>query len=272
MTNTQNTSRVNGSLSLLSYAQKTWFVSLLIAQFFFVMYLILGYAMAGVSSGMSSWSRFNETAYAQNDTVGNVMYALHVLLAIVMIIGGSLQLIPRIRQRFSRFHRINGRVFVVLACTISCAGLYLIIFRGTVGNTLMHSLTAFSGFVVLISSVLAVKSARRRDFKSHQVWAIRLFLAANGVLFFRLFIFGWFMVFGTLGVNTDNFTGPTVVTISFCSYVLPLLFAELVRYAQVAKARKTAICCAVVLFIVAAIYLVGLVGLIMGNWYPAIMG
>ena len=143
-------------------SQKAWLLSLILAQLVFVIYLAAGYGFTGISQGLAEWKRFNASAYLSNDPLGNTMYAAHVLLAIIMIIGGSLQLIPSIRARFGRFHRHNGRLFVLLACCISLAGFYLITVRGTVGNLFMHSLTSFSGFVVLLASYFAVKAARKR--------------------------------------------------------------------------------------------------------------
>ena len=259
-------------LPLLQHSKKLWFVCLLIAQSCFVTYLILGYGLTGASSGLSGWSQLNTTAYVANDTPGNLMYAAHVLLAIIMIIGGSLQLIPSLRTKYKNFHRYNGRVFVVLACCISMAGMYLIIMRGTVGNTLMHALTMFGGCVVIVSSVFAVLHARKRDISHHQIWAIRLYLAANGVLFFRLLIFAWFLIFGNLGVDTKTFTGPTVIAISLCSYVLPLLIAELVRYAAKTKNSVLSFSTALLMILISGVFLVGLFGVGASRWYPAVAG
>lgn len=257
--------------SLLNSSKKIWFTCLLMAQTCFVIYLTLGYGLTGATSGMSDWNRLNSTAYVANDETGNFMYAAHVLLAIVMIIGGSLQLIPAMRKKHPRFHRYNGRIFVLLACTISLAGIYLMLARGTVGNTLMHGLTIFGGCVVILSSILAVIAARKRNIGLHKRWAIRLYLAANGVLFFRLMIFAWFLLFGTLGVDPTTFTGPAVLAVSICSYVLPLLIAELVRYAEGTTNKVITIATASLMVMIAIIFLVGLFGVVLANWFPAIV-
>lgn len=257
---------------LLEMSKKMWFTCLLMAQICFVIYLSLGYGLTGVTTGISGWSRLNSTAYVASDPTGNSMYALHVLLAIVMIIGGSLQLIPAIRAKYTKFHRYNGRVFVMLACTISLAGMYLMIARGTVGNTLMHALTMFGGCVVILASILAVQAARKRNITKHKIWAIRLYLAANGVLFFRLMIFAWFLIFGSLGIDTATFTGPTVLTISVCSYIMPLLTAELVRYAGITSNRVIIIATAASMMLISIVFLVGLFGVVFASWYPAIVG
>nr|WP_136252511.1 DUF2306 domain-containing protein [Ningiella ruwaisensis] len=249
---------------------RLWLSCLILAQIIFITYLMLGYGLASIENRIEDWNKFNNTAYVSNDTLGNFFYGLHVLLAIVMIAGGSLQLIPSIRNRFISFHRLNGRLYLSLACVISIAGMYLILVRGTVGDLFLHSMTFFSGLVVLSSSFFAIKAIRGKDIKRHQTWAIRLFLAANGVLFFRLFIFGWFLLFGPLGVNTSDFTGPTVYAVSICSYVLPLLIFEWYRYAIRNNSRKSKVSLGLVLSLISLIFLTGLIGITMGNWYPSL--
>ena len=273
--NVKNTLKLSGQF---------WLICLMLAQVVFVVYLGLGYGLTTLESQIEGWNKFNETAYKDGDTIGNIAYGLHVLLAIVMIIGGSLQLIPKIRQRFINFHKINGRVFVLLACTISLAGMYLITFRGTVGDLFMHSMTFFSGTVVLVASFFAVKAARSRKLKLHSDWALRLFLAANGVLFFRLIIFAWFMIFGTLGVNTDDFTGPTVYAVSVSAYLLPLIIFEWYRRMKskldtISKTdkvtQKTSLniyALSVCLTLVGLVFLIGLFGITLGSWYPSLFG
>jgi hypothetical protein len=257
---------------LLNLSVSAWLSCLIIAQLVFVTYLLLGYGMSAMTSGWSTWNTMNNSAYVENDIVGNLSYATHVLLAIAMILGGTLQVLPSIRNRFTKFHRINGRIVVSLACLISLAGMYLIVFRGTVGNLLLHSLTAFSGVVILISSFMAIKMARNKNFAKHKVWAIRLYLAANGVLFFRLIMFAWLSVFGTLGIDTKDFTGITVVGISVASYILPLLIAEWVWYANKHSRPIVAIPCACLLFGISAVFLLGLFAITVGNWYPRVFG
>jgi hypothetical protein len=160
--------------------------------------------------------------------------------------------------------------------------MYLITSRGTVGDLFMHSMTFFSGLVVLLASFLAVKAARSRNIKLHSEWAIRLFLAANGVLFFRLIIFAWFMVFGALGVNTDDFTGPTVYAVSVSAYLLPLVIFEWYRrlHRQLSDASKlTSVqsnimlktyAISICLILIGMIFLIGLFGITLGSWYPSL--
>lgn len=258
------------ALRFFQFSSRAWFVCLLFAQSVFVTYLALGYGMASIQNQLAKWNTFNNTAFVEGDTLGNLFYGLHVLLAIVMILGGSLQLIPNIRNRYLGFHRYNGRFFVMLACTISLAGMYLILVRGTVGNAFLHAMTFLSGIMVLVASFFAIRAAMKKRIACHEVWATRLFLAANGVLFFRLFIFAWFMLFGALGVNTEDFTGPTVYAMSVCSYVLPLLVFEWVRYTKKNKAEVHQMLVGILMTLIACVFLIGLVGITLSNWYPSL--
>lgn len=262
-----NVSRLQKFLNLSIAA---WLTSLIMAQLVFVSYLLLGYGLSAAMSGWSTWIHFNNTAYLENDMLGNLTYASHVLLAIAMILGGSLQILPSVRNRFRKFHRINGRVVISLACIISLAGMHLLIFRETVGNLLMHLLLSFSGMVILVSGFMSIKTASNRNFTEHKIWAIRLYLAANGVLFFRLIMFAWLSVFGTLGINTKDFTGITVVCISIASYILPLVIAEWVRYTNKHPKPMIVIPCACLLLGISAIFLLGLLAISVGRWYPSI--
>lgn len=265
-----STSTLPFAMRLFQFSSRAWFICLLLAQLVFVTYLALGYGIASIQNQLTKWNTFNTNAFVEGDTIGNLFYGLHVLLAIVMILGGSLQLIPNIRNRHLRFHRYNGRFFVILACTISLAGMYLILVRGTVGNAFLHSMTFFSGTVVLVASFFAVSTAMKKQIASHEVWATRLFLAANGVLFFRLCIFAWFMLFGTFGVNTEDFTGPTVYAVSVCSYLLPLLVFEWVRYTKKNKAVVHQLLVSILMILTASVFLIGLAGITLGSWYPSL--
>ncbi|HAA19409.1 MAG TPA: hypothetical protein DCP28_11795, partial [Cytophagales bacterium] len=53
------------------------------------------------------------------DAPVNVSIVMHVLLAAVVSIGGPLQIIPQVRKRFPKFHRINGRIYIMSGVTIS---------------------------------------------------------------------------------------------------------------------------------------------------------
>lgn len=267
--------RLNTPLNLktarvLRGSAQAWFAVLVAAQLCFVLYLISGYGHATLSADLARWNQFNSGAFEPDNPAGNLAYGLHVLLAIVMIAGGPLQLIPALRARYRRFHKINGYTFVTLAVCISVAGQYLLWTRGTVGTLSMHLMTSFSGIVVVVSAVMAVRAARNKRISLHQVWAVRLFLAANSVLFFRILLFGWLMLFGQEGIDFSTFSGPAVVAISIGSYILPLLMFECYRYGLTAQSVFATVSITMAMGLAVVCFSVGTFGVVAGNWYPTI--
>ena len=154
-------------------------------------------------------------------------------LAMIVIGGGMLQLVPALRNRFPTFHRLNGRLFLVSAITCSLAGQYLIFTREIPGNLVMDLGTSSAGILVLIFSFLAYKTARARKFQQHRKWAIRLFMVANAGWFFRIGFMLWIAVNqGPVGIDMETFTGPPLVFISYAQFLIPLAGVQLYFYAQ----------------------------------------
>lgn len=255
---------------ILEFSAQMWLAVLIACQFLFVVYLIFAYANPVVMGNLEGWNGVSTSAFVAGDTLGNIAFGMHVLLAIVMIAGGSLQLIPAIRNKYRKFHRINGRIYVTLALLISTVGIVLIWTRGTVGDTTMHGLTTFSGVVTIICGIMAVTYAVKRNIPVHQVWATRLFIAANGVLYFRIILFGYLVLFGTAGINFETFTGPTVVAISIACYVLPIIVYEFYRRIKAAQQTLPMYAMTAVLSCITLYFALGTFAVTMGNWLAVI--
>lgn len=255
---------------LLSWSARSWLSVLVFCQLLFVIYLIFAYANPAITGNLAQWNGNAPNAFVENDTAGNVAFGMHVLLAIIMILGGPLQLIPAIRNRFRTFHRINGRIFVMLAVLISVVGIYLIWTRGTVGDTLMQGLTTFNGVVTIVSGYFAYTYARQRKIAIHQVWATRLFIVANGVLYFRILLFGFLVAIGPVGIDFETFTGPTVVALSLCSYVFPVLYYEVYRSAQRSQSALYIYAVSLSMITITLTFVVGTFGVTVANWLPSI--
>ncbi|MFQ3251667.1 MAG: hypothetical protein ACI9O6_003517 [Glaciecola sp.] len=265
-----NKSKIKTAQRVLSWSGKAWLSVLVLCQMLFILYLIAAYAMPSISGDLAKWNGNSGGAFIAGDTLGNIAFGMHVLLAIVMIAGGPLQLIPRIRNKYRRFHRINGRLYVFLALTISFVGIYMIWTRGTVGNLTMHSLTTFNGLVTIICGFLAFAYARARNIAVHQIWATRLFIVANGVLYFRIILFGFLVLFGPVGIDFQTFTGPTVLAISVISYVFPIVFYELYRRASNSNNSVFIYSVTGSLAAITVYFMLGTFAVTMGSWLPVI--
>ncbi|MCC5995366.1 MAG: DUF2306 domain-containing protein [Oceanicaulis sp.] len=176
---------------LLGASGALWFLCAAAGQLMFAAYLVVLYG-GGVARGDASvWNRVLGQGYMPGDTAGNAALAAHVLLAIVIMLGGLIQLTPQIRAAVPAFHRWNGRVYLTLAVVITLAGLWLTWARPPAGGLLNDLAITLNGVLILGCALFAVRNAMARRIDRHMRWATRLFLVVSGVWFLRIMISGW---------------------------------------------------------------------------------
>ena len=233
-----------------------WFLTAASGLAIFATYIAASYGRAalGGAPGQSRW--------VAGDPVGNTMLSLHLLLALLMTAGGVVQLVPALRRRLPALHRGVGRAFMVAALLGSLSGLYLLWVKGTVGDLGQHLGMSLNALLIVGFAILAWQAALTRDFPAHRRWALRLFLAVNGVWFFRVGLMLWLLVWRRpMGFDPKSFTGPFLTTLAFAQYLLPLAVLEVylrVRHVGVA-----------VLLVLASLGTAGgILGATMGMWWP----
>ena len=90
---------------LLAAAATTWFVTALIGQLVFSIYITIVYGGATLNGDPSRWNRIMPNGHIPGDRIGNTAIALHVLLAVLIMAGGAAQLVPAVRRRAPALHR-----------------------------------------------------------------------------------------------------------------------------------------------------------------------
>ena len=218
----QSIGRAVGS-SALKTAAVIWFFAAVIGQWIFAVYILGHY---GASSAIGNFEPLLKR-FHNGDTAGNAMLAVHLAFAFIVTVGGPLQLVPQIRTHAPRFHHWNGRLFLLTTVAASAAGLYMVWTRGVPGGFSNHFAFTLNALLVFYFAALTVRYAMARDIDTHRRWALRLFMAANGVWFFRVGLMAWFIVnHGPLG-NTKTLDGPFDVIWAYGCYLLPLAVLEL---------------------------------------------
>jgi uncharacterized membrane protein len=219
----------NGALRA---ATRLWFAVTLAGQWAFLCYLAGFYGLAFVTGHVQEWNR-NERmfhpAYVAGDTAWNLYFGAHVLLAIVIAFGGALQMIPQLRERAPRFHRWNGRAFMLTALTGAVSGLWMTWVRRvgvSGGASLGLAAISLDAILIIVCCAVAWAFVRRGRIERHRRWALRLFMVANGVWFLRLGLMGWYLLTGGVGM-TDQLDGPVNIMIDFGSYLVPLAVLEM---------------------------------------------
>jgi uncharacterized membrane protein len=219
---------------LLPRAAAFWLVMALLGQWAFFAYIAGFYGTSAVTGDLTIWNRLGalgRTPYVAGDTGGNLAFLAHALGAGLVALGGALQLMPWIRARFPRFHRWNGRVFLVTVVALSLSGYYLVWIRGTSPSTLDGISTSINGALILAFAWLAYRAARARDFTVHRRWAMRLYLVSNAQWFLRVGLFGYFIGGKILGLS-PSFGDPFLRFWTFGCYLVPLAALQLYFHAQ----------------------------------------
>lgn len=258
--------------ALLRRAGLAWFLVAAAGQGAFIWMIIAHYGRKTMGGDLAGWNdKPIIKGYVPGDHPGNLMFAIHVLLAAVVTLGGLLQLLPAIRRRAPALHRWNGRLFFVIAYVMALGGLWLTWVRHTYLSLISAVSVSLNGVLILVFAALAWRLAAGRNFEAHRRWAMRAFLVVNGVWFLRVAIMAWVLVSGGgLGMNR-TLSGPADILLQFGSYLIPLAVLEVYLRAQRSTRpnvkRRTA-------HLVIAMTLVtagGAVGAVVFMWGPYMM-
>ena len=224
-------------LAALRSGAAMWWVVAIAGHFIFGAYIIGTYGMATLHASTAAWNRVWPTGYVPGKPLGNLVVAVHVLLAAVVMFCGPLQLVPALRRRAPWFHRWNGRVYATVAIIVGLAGLVMMAEDRSFVGASQNGSVAINGVLLLICASLAWCRARERDFVAHRRWALRLFVLAAGVWFFRIGLSAWIAINGGIaGFDPRTMQGPALFALAAGEWIVPLLVLE--AYFRVEKARS----------------------------------
>ncbi len=246
-----------------------WFVIAAIGQTAFIGFILAFY---GVRTARGDFAGWNDKplidGYVKGDYLGNVVFAVHVLLASVVTLCGLMQLVPALRNRWPRVHRWTGRTFLSLAIFMALSGVWLEVVRGTYLSMISAVATLINGVLILVFAAFAWRHAIKRRFEAHRRWAMRTFMVVSGVWFLRVGLMGWILVNrGPVGMN-DTLSGPTDIVMTFGSYLIPLAILELYAAAQRSQSGVLKGAAATVLTLATAFTAAGVFGTIAFMWVP----
>jgi hypothetical protein len=205
-----------------------WFVPAFIGQWFFAYHVAVVYIGTAIVGNFPVWNKNLFVGLVAGDLVGNVALGVHLFIAFVITIGGTLQLIPQIRSYAPRFHRWNGRLYIIIAFVMSLTALYMIWTRKTFGGILINKISvSLDAVLIMVFAAIAVRYAMAWKIDVHRRWALRTFMVVSGVWFTRVIYAVLDIVPGETPGVTDDMSGPTNIAIGFASYLLPLAILEL---------------------------------------------
>lgn len=248
-----------------------WLIVATVGQWLFGAYILLFYGRSTFSGDFERWNNVLPHGYVEGDWKGNLVVGVHILLAAILVIGGPLQLMPQVRDRFRTFHRRLGRLYVTTAIVVSTAGLIMVWTRGGVGDMTQRVSISIQAIYIISFALLSIKYAKARQLEKHRNWTLRLFMAVNGVWFFRVGLMCWLLINGgPVGFSPQTFTGPFLTALSLFTYAIPLslLVLEMYLYAQRKQNRLFSLFTSAIILLFTVIMTIGIVGAIIGMWLP----
>ncbi len=176
--------------------------------------------LAGRHVGLAS-------AYADQPWAIPLTFYVHVVSAGLALLIGPWQFAVRLRNRHRRAHRAVGRVYLVSVAIGAVSGLATS-FVNSVG------LLGFFGFAPLSliwgwTAWRAYRSARARDFRAHQAWAVRNFALTYAAVTLRLW-FGLLILvqlpFAAPG-SVEQVLAEAYAPVAYLAWIPNLVVAEL---------------------------------------------
>jgi uncharacterized membrane protein len=196
-----------------------------------VLVLLLGAAFVwhGLTLGLSGLTRdISATSQLQSDsTLANLGIFSHMITGALITALAPLQLVPGLRRRWPRLHRVTGRLIVGAALIAALGGLSYMALRGTVGGAPMTAAFTLYGLLVALCVVQTIRMARAGRFRAHRDWAVRLFFLCIASLLYRVHYGLWFMTTDGVAVQ-DDFRGAFDLFNIWAFYLPYLLIVELV--------------------------------------------
>ena len=259
----------SGGFSALRYAAAAWWVVAFAGHLVFGAYILGTYGVGTLHANTATWNQLMPFGHVADAPVGNAVVAIHVLLAAIVALCGPLQLIPALRRHAPWFHRWNGRIYATTAIIVGIAGLAMIGNGRILGGPWVAASTAINGGLLLACAALAWRRARARDFIAHRRWALRTFVLAAGVWFFRIGMAAWIAINGGIvGFDPRTMQGPALTALSIGEWVVPLLVLEAYLRAERARAAGGRYIVAALLLAMAVVTGYGAYRSSMGTWLP----
>ena len=224
---------------VLSSVAKFWFTVAVIGQWIMVYYVIVHYGGSLLSGNTAVLESPN------NHMSGLIALIIHVLIAVIIMGFGPLQLIPQIREKFPKFHRLNGRIYLLTVFISSILGLYLIWgYEKMPGGDEMFVAMNILVLLTITFAILALRNAITRKIIKHRQWALRLFMVVNAGWFFRVGLMAWILIHqGPVGFDPETFEGPFIIALAFAQYLIPLALLELYFGLKIKPVRRENIPC-----------------------------
>ncbi|HVH98505.1 MAG TPA: DUF2306 domain-containing protein [Enhygromyxa sp.] len=120
---------------------------------------------------------------------------LHRIGGTILLAAGLLQFSAKLRRERPKLHRVTGYIYVTLALSAGCSGIYLGL-RAPFGGVLETIPAVIFGAALIVTTVVALRLARQRRFEVHREWMVRSFAFVLGPISMRVYYLPMWSLFG----------------------------------------------------------------------------
>jgi uncharacterized membrane protein len=147
----------------------------------------------------------------------------HGLAGACAILLGPLQFSDRLRQRFTKFHRVVGRIYIAGAMIVAPLGAYIQYFEERMGGPRSFSIAAFvDAILLMLTTGIAFGFILNGKVQQHRQWMTRSFAVA--IVFLEVRVIG-----GLTGLDQSP---AAIETIVWSCLAFSLLSADVVLQIQ----------------------------------------
>ncbi|MEV0952583.1 DUF2306 domain-containing protein [Promicromonospora sp. NPDC050249] len=147
---------------------------------------------------------------------------VHIVCVTVYSMLGAFQFVPSLRRR--SWHRLAGRVLFPAGLGVALTGLWMTAFYDLPAKdtVVVNGVRYVVGVVMVMSLVLGVRAALRRDFVTHRAWMVRAYALAMGAGTQALLLGPYIVVAGVPGpaTNTALMTAAWVINAAVAEWVI----------------------------------------------------
>ena len=143
-------------------------------------------------------------------------FIAHVTAAPAALLIGSVQMFPKLRNKYKHLHRWLGRCYAIAVLIAGVSG--LIIAVSAQGGIVAQTGFGFLAVAWLLTTTMAVKYAVHRNIGLHRRWIIRSFALTFAAVTLRIYL-PFFIMNGFTYAEGSNF-------VAWLCWVPNLMFAE----------------------------------------------
>ena len=148
--------------------------------------LLTGAVLMALTS--ARYYSFDPDVYFQREVYEDKTLGLmiHITAMMFAVLAGPFQFLRSLRERYFRFHRVLGRVYIAGAIIGALSGLYLA--PSTASGAVSDAGFALLGLGVLLTTTVAFERIRGGNVQSHREWMTRSYALIFGAVMLRVYL------------------------------------------------------------------------------------